>query len=107
MSHRRSRLGFCVLAFSLGIVAADPAAPQDSPQRKKGFGPASGLNKFEVVPHWFADDTKFWYRTDTKAGVREFILVDAEAGRKAPAFDHAKLAAGLSKAANAEFKADR
>ncbi|HJZ92271.1 MAG TPA: prolyl oligopeptidase family serine peptidase [Gemmataceae bacterium] len=104
---RHPYLAFAALAVALAVVSANPAVPQDSSQRKKGFGPASGLNKLEVVPHWFADDTKFWYRTDTKGGIREFILVDAEAGKKAPAFDHAKLAAGLSKAANAEFKGDR
>jgi dipeptidyl aminopeptidase/acylaminoacyl peptidase len=104
---RHPRYALAALTLALAILAANPAAPQDSPQRKKGFGPTSGLNKVEVIPHWFADDTKFWYRTDTKGGVREFILVDADSGKKAPAFDHAKLAAGLSKAANAEFKADR
>jgi dipeptidyl aminopeptidase/acylaminoacyl peptidase len=105
--HHRSRLAIPALVVALVALAANPAAPQDSPQRKKGFGPSGGVNKFEIVPHWFADDTKFWYRIDSRGGVREFILVDAEAGKRGPAFDHAKVAAGLSKAAGAEFKPDR
>jgi dipeptidyl aminopeptidase/acylaminoacyl peptidase len=63
--------------------------------------------KDRIVPHWFADDTRFWYRNDLKGGAKEFVLVDAEAGTRAPAFDHAKLAAGLSKAAGQEYRADR
>jgi dipeptidyl aminopeptidase/acylaminoacyl peptidase len=105
--HHRSRRAIPALVVALVALAANSAAPQDSPQRKKGFGAGSGLNKFEIVPHWFADDTKLWYRTNSRGGVREFILVDAETGKRGPAFDHAKLAAGLSKAAGAEFKPDR
>ena len=37
----------------------------------------------------------------------EFVLVDAEKGTKAPAFDHKKLAAALSKASGKEYAADR
>jgi dipeptidyl aminopeptidase/acylaminoacyl peptidase len=63
--------------------------------------------KDRIVPHWFGGDDKLWYRNDLKGGTKEFVLVDAAAGTKGPAFDHAKLAAGLSKAAGAEYKADR
>jgi dipeptidyl aminopeptidase/acylaminoacyl peptidase len=105
--HYRSHLAIPALVLALVSFTADPAAPQDAPQQKKGFGPSGRLNKFEIAPHWFADDTKLWYRIDSRGGIREFILVDAEAGKRGPAFDHAKLAAGLSKAAGAEFKCDR
>jgi hypothetical protein len=99
-----------LVAFALLFVAmiyiAGSAASQDSPQqKKKGFGPS--IPKAQITPHWFAEDTKFWYRNDLKGGAREFILVDADAGKRGPAFDHAKLAAGLAKAANIEVKADR
>jgi hypothetical protein len=63
--------------------------------------------KDRIAPHWFAGDTRFWYRNDLKGGTREFVLVDAEKGTRGPAFDHAKLAAGLSKAAEREYRADR
>jgi dipeptidyl aminopeptidase/acylaminoacyl peptidase len=44
--------------------------------------------------------------TTCAAGAREFITVDAERGLRQPAFDHAKLAAALSKAAGKEYAAD-
>jgi dipeptidyl aminopeptidase/acylaminoacyl peptidase len=65
-----------------------------------------GVYKARIVPHWFAGDTKFWYRNDLRGQAKEFILVDAEKGTRQPAFDHDKLAAALSKAANHEYKSD-
>jgi dipeptidyl aminopeptidase/acylaminoacyl peptidase len=41
--------------------------------------------------------SRFWYRR-TVPGGHEFVLVDAETRTKAPAFDHARLAAALSTA---------
>src|SRR5262249_30682772 len=69
--------------------------------------PGSGVEKGEITPHWFADNTRFWYRNDLKGGVKEFVLVDAEQGKRQPAFDHAKLAAGLSKADGAKYQGDK
>jgi dipeptidyl aminopeptidase/acylaminoacyl peptidase len=67
----------------------------------------SGVYKDRIVPHWFGGDSKFWYRNDLKGGTREFVLVDAEKGTRGPAFDHAKLAAGLSQAAAHNYRADK
>src|SRR5262249_16107697 len=65
------------------------------PQRPR---PVSGMYKAQVTPHWFDNNTRFWYRNDLRGGKREFILVDAEHGKREAAFDHQKLAASLSKA---------
>src|ERR1700752_2766194 len=79
-----------------------------APQPKGGFRPkATGVYRDKLTPYWFANETKVWYRKDLKGGTKEFILVDAEKGTRAKAFDHAKLAAGLSKATEKEHKADR
>lgn len=76
-------------------------------QRRGRFGgPERGVYKARVNPHWFHDNTQFWYRNDLKGGAKEFILVDAEKGIRRPAFDHQKLAAALSAAAGREFKSD-
>ena len=56
-----------------------------------------------VRPTW-TDDGRFWYRV-TRADGSEFIVVDPVSGSKRPAFDHARLAAALSKAANATYDA--
>ena len=56
-----------------------------------------------VRPNWLSDE-RFWYRNSTAEGT-EFVLVDAARGTRTPAFDHSKLAAALSAAANTTFDA--
>ena len=46
--------------------------------------------------HWLADGTHAWYRRQTAVRQHEFMLIDAVAGTRALAFDHAAMAAGLS-----------
>jgi dipeptidyl aminopeptidase/acylaminoacyl peptidase len=60
-----------------------------------------------VDPHWFADDTKFWYRNDLPGNRRHFIVVDAATGRRADAFDHARVAERLSTLLKEKQSADR
>src|SRR5215471_13681325 len=56
-----------------------------------------------VRPNWLPDD-RFWYRVTTADGA-EFILVDPAKGTRAPAFDHARIAAALGTAAGRTFDA--
>ncbi|MBP8910210.1 MAG: prolyl oligopeptidase family serine peptidase [Phycisphaerae bacterium] len=96
--------------LTLAIVAVSIAmgATEESPQGR--YGPprrVEGYYKGQITPHWFADNQRFWYRNDLTGGTKEFILVDAEQGTRQPAFDHAKLAAALSKTVGSEYKADR
>jgi dipeptidyl aminopeptidase/acylaminoacyl peptidase len=96
--------------------AADPAAAphmeryvptaeelQASYQRAQAAPPRAQMYKARVEPHWFHDSTRLWYRNDLAGGAREFIVVDAEAGKREPAFDHKRLAAALSKAAGQDY----
>ena len=48
------------------------------------------------------DSTRLWYRKTVKGG-HEFVLVDAVARTKGPAFDHARLATSINAAANTTF----
>src|SRR5438034_568714 len=66
-----------------------------------------GVYKARINPHWFQNNSRFWYRNDLRDGAKEFIVVDAEHGMRQPAFDHQKLAAALSRAAATQFNADR
>ena len=50
---------------------------------------------------------RFWYRNDLAGGAREFILVEALGGSRRLAFDHARLAQALAKAAGKPVAADR
>jgi dipeptidyl aminopeptidase/acylaminoacyl peptidase len=63
--------------------------------------------KTTITPHWFQNNTRFWYRNDVKNDAKEFVSVDAEKGTRAPAFDHEKLAVSLSKASGAPIRANR
>ncbi|MHC4559253.1 MAG: S9 family peptidase [Planctomycetota bacterium] len=66
-----------------------------------------GYYKARITPHWFNDNTCFWYRNDLKGDTREFILVDAEQGTRRRAFDHKKLAAALSRATGVDYSANQ
>jgi len=57
----------------------------------------------DVTPRWMEGGERFWYRKLGRGG-KEFLLVDAAKKTRAPAFDHARLAAALSKAASREYK---
>ncbi len=68
---------------------------------------ANKVFKQRVVPHWFAENSQFWYRNDLADEAREFILVNAETGTRRLAFDHERLAVALAKATGEEIQADR
>ena len=74
--------------------------PRPSSRLGAGQGGRRALSsRTEIIPHWFDDNTRFWYRNDLAAGAREFIVVDAVKGTRVPAFDHKRLAAAVAKAA--------
>lgn len=56
----------------------------------------SRVYRDRVEPQWFSNGDKFWYRVDLKNSEREFIAVDAVAGTRTAAFDHAAVAKQLS-----------
>jgi dipeptidyl aminopeptidase/acylaminoacyl peptidase/uncharacterized protein (DUF885 family) len=120
------------VAFSPVRASADePAAPVDeidpafaddgfgtppddpwyqAPQAQQGTRPRPGeglVFQLRITPHWFGHDSRFWYRNDRRGGAREFIVVDAEKATREPAFDHSRLAAGLSKAMAGSYQAER
>ncbi|HEY3862729.1 MAG TPA: cupin domain-containing protein [Verrucomicrobiae bacterium] len=78
------------LLFALALASSAPAQTPNLVFRDR------------IDPHWFAgadgSTNKFWYRVETGARQHEYVLVDAEAGKRSPAFDHARLEPALSKA---------
>ena len=56
-------------------------------------------------PTWIGRTSRLWYRRTVKGGGYEFIVVDVAAKTKGPAFDHAKLAAGIIRAGLTETPA--
>ena len=99
--------------LGLAIVVAAGYAPAVRAQGTAAdYERANGLRaKYEGlvanVPGpvtWIENTHRFWYRKITRGGF-EFVMVDADTQRKAPAFDHQKLAAALSKATGKSYSA--
>ena len=63
---------------------------------------AAALNIPET-PHWM-DGGRFWYRKSVEGG-HAFVMVTANTGAKEPAFDHAQLAAALTRLAGKAYTA--
>jgi hypothetical protein len=95
-------LGVCALLGAQG-QPADIKADYD---RANGLRDRVQNKICNVVdtPTWIEKTSRFWYRKFVKGG-NVFVLVDAAAPSKSPAFDHEKLAAALSAAANATYTA--
>jgi dipeptidyl aminopeptidase/acylaminoacyl peptidase len=53
---------------------------------------------------WIRNTNRFWYRRSVKGG-HEFLLVDADARTKQPAFDHVRLAEAVSSATGGKYTA--
>ena len=57
------------------------------------------------APQWIkGPGHRFWYRKTVQGGTT-FVLVDADAGKRGPAFDHAKVAESLSAATGKHYTA--
>jgi dipeptidyl aminopeptidase/acylaminoacyl peptidase len=59
----------------------------------------------KIRPQWIDGGARFWYAVSNGTGMR-FVLVDAAAGRRGPAFDHARLAAALATASGQQVVAE-
>ncbi|MCH7476379.1 MAG: DPP IV N-terminal domain-containing protein, partial [Gemmatimonadetes bacterium] len=60
----------------------------------------------QVVPEWMEDNTRFWYRNKTGNGY-QFVLVDPARNTQGALFDHYRMAASMSLAADTSFNPDK
>ena len=81
---------------SSGAMASASASPA-SQAGTNAAAAASRVYHERVTPHWFAGNNKFCHRNALENGRSEFVLVDADAGTRGPAFDQKRLAAALSR----------
>jgi len=102
-----------ILFSAISVAGQQPAA--DTPrtsitaayaraEKFMGYNTTPLVFRAGVRPTWLPGE-RFWYRITTAEG-SEFLLVDPAKGTKAPAFDHAKLAAALSAVAGATYDAN-
>jgi dipeptidyl aminopeptidase/acylaminoacyl peptidase len=95
-------------AFSLAQNATSvPQVTADDYARAEKFttNNATPLVFGTVRPTWLKND-RFWYRDSTPTS-SQFVLVDAATGKRSMLFEHSRLAAALSSAANAKYEAGR
>jgi len=105
LRHRLWIVSVVLLILSVSEVVAQGGL--EDYQRAQSFLPGNlrhVISSADVAPHWIEKTNRFWYRQVSPTGA-EFILVDADKNTSAPAFDHGRLAAGLSHAAKHEYSA--
>ncbi len=94
----------CLAAFSLHVMWAQGTL--EDYKRAQGIA-AKGRGLVINQPglaNWIGETDHFWYSKTVKGG-SEFVLVDASAGTKKPAFDHEKLAAAINSASGGHYTA--
>jgi dipeptidyl-peptidase 4 len=109
MGRRFVAAGVGVLLLVLGQV---PVAGQEDMRgryeravRLMGSNARQLVSGDQVRPTWLTGD-RFWYRNNTGSG-SAFMLVNGASGAKRPAFDHVRLAAALSIAADTAYVAEK
>ena len=93
--------------LSVALFAQQPAAKKGNYALAARFSPEK-INKMlfstSVDPHWLKQTDRFWYVYETREG-KTWYIVDALKGSKRPLFDHAKLAAEITKIVKDPFDA--
>ncbi len=102
--------GLAILGFCFFVQAAFSASHADSDVLNAAYERAAFIENYEhngvfknlaLHPRWIEGHDSFWYKRETVDGFA-FVLVDAAARKKAPAFDHKRLARALAKATDKE-----
>ena len=93
----------CLLAGFLGGLAAAQGTLEDYKRGQGLQARAQGLAvNLPGAPNWIGESNHFWYSRTVKGGT-EFLLVDAGAGSKKPAFDHDGLAGAINSASGGKY----
>jgi dipeptidyl-peptidase 4 len=100
-------LTFLLLFLFIPLYAQDAHEGLVSPQQRSRRENVQVVLKGRIEPQWFADNSRFWYRNELAQGAREFVVVDAVAGKRAPAFEANLVAAALSQQLGREVVATR
>jgi len=95
-------------ALLLGVIRAEGRVTRADYERALGLREQwQYLTKNVAEPAvWIGTSHRFYYRK-TIAGGHQYIMVDADTLKKVPAFDHARLAAALSKELGEPVAANR
>jgi len=105
----KPQIPIALRALSLAAVLTGIALAQGTlADYQRGQGLAAKARGLVVdtpgAAAWIGDSGHFWYTRGVKGGT-EFVMVDAAAATKKPAFDHEKLAAAINAATGGHFTA--
>jgi dipeptidyl aminopeptidase/acylaminoacyl peptidase len=104
----RVRRAAPLLLLSVALVPAAASAQGTEADYQRAMGLREAWQGLAVgvpdTPSWVPRTNRFWFRRSVKGG-NEFILVNPDTKTMTPPFDHARLAAALSTAANAKYTA--
>ncbi|HYG24049.1 MAG TPA: DPP IV N-terminal domain-containing protein [Verrucomicrobiae bacterium] len=82
-----------------------------SPGQSSSTNSSPRVYRDRVEANWFADaagkTNRFWYRVAIARGEHAFVVVDAQEGTRAPAFDHARVAQELARQAGAGISSNQ
>src|SRR5579872_1986219 len=96
-------LAFCSSALAQQNTTALTGADYARAEKFMGYNTTPLVLGAPGRPGWMTDG-RFWYRVLREKGP-EFLIVDpAKGGARAPAFDHLRLAAALSKASGTSLE---
>ncbi|HEX6558387.1 MAG TPA: hypothetical protein VF021_02975, partial [Longimicrobiales bacterium] len=105
--RRRSDVWLPALLFSMLPTAARAQGTLDDYRRAATIVERFSDLSTDVIQggvNWIGNSNRFWYRVTATGGSR-FMLVDANAWQKQPAFDHDRVARALSTAAGKPYTA--
>lgn len=98
----RHALPLCLTLLAPAVLAQEPRSLTAADYARAEQRLPAAMNRLvaggTVRPTWLPGN-RFWYRNTTADG-GEFLLVDPARRSRAPAFDHARLAAALTRAAD-------
>ena len=100
----RGAVGAVVLLVSSSAVAQGTRSDYLRAERFLGDEIRKLAFDGQVDPHWIGRTTRFWYVNEGPEG-KTFMLADAAQGTRSPAFDHQRLAQGLSTASGSTYAA--
>jgi dipeptidyl aminopeptidase/acylaminoacyl peptidase len=103
ITMKHIRLAALLLVLPAGALAQGTAEDYQRALALRDTYDGLALN-ISDTPRFIENTNRFWYRRSVQGG-HEFVLVDANAATRGPAFDHARLAAGLSTAAGGKYTA--